>query len=150
MSNLTTLSGTSLIQIPLLSPAAPYCFRSWTWQGTNDLVPDCSKAGVLLSLCLLSNGDMLCSTHRWLLSVTVIEDHFLPSFSSSLSRYLSYRLHCILFLLHASSSFTLYLILSIASCSSKIQVYCAMTVYWSKTEWLKTHLWYYFYVCLEL
>lgn len=148
MSTLATLSGASLIQIPLLSPAAPSCFWSWSWQGTNYLVPDCSKAGVLLSLCFLSNGDMLCSTHRWLLSVTVIKDHLLPPFSGSLSRHLSSRLHYILFLLDVSSSFTLCLILSIVSCSSKIHFYCAMTVSWAKTEWLKTHFWYYFHVCL--
>lgn len=86
MANLTASSGTSLIQIPLLSPDAPYCFRSWCWQRTNDLVPDSGEAGVLLPLWQLSNGDTLCSTHRWLLSGRVIKDHLPPPFPISHNR----------------------------------------------------------------
>lgn len=128
MSNLAASSGTSLIQIPLLSQDAPYCFRSWSWQRTNDLVPDSSDAGVLFPLWSLSNGDTLCSTHRWLLSGRVIKDHLPPPFPISHNRLFILRATLppsqTFILFAASTGFTLCIIVSVKSCSPKIQVLC--------------------------
>lgn len=144
MSNLTASSGTSLIQIPLLSPAAPYCFRSQSWQRRNELVPDRSEAGVLLSLCSLSNGDTLCSTHRWLLSGRVIMNHLPPPFPISPN-----RLFILWIILAPIPSFFVHSVLVSPWASSwvlqtvvlKFEGFCGMKIYSSTTGWLKTCLW---------
>lgn len=143
MSNLTVSSGTSLIQIPLLPPDTPYCFRSWSWQRTNDLVPDSSEAGVLLPLRSLSNGDTLCTTHRWLLSARVIKDHLSPPFPISHNR---------LFILWATLSYRLLFFVQavlVPSCASswvlkaevlKFKKFNVMSIFSFTAWWLKTYL----------
>ena len=149
MSNLAASSATSSIQIPLLSPAAPYCFRSRSRQRRNDLVPDGSVARVLLLLCSLSNGDTLCSTHRWLLSGRVIKDHLPWPFPICPNRLFILRA-----ILPPILLYVVQLVLvspcTLSSVSQaavlKFRFFCVMNVSSSTTGWLKTCLCYCFLV----